>query len=935
MLHSLTTPIALVLVLAVTTPRPTGAADQTILGHQLVVKNPSTPDRRQLVVKAREPGSLATIVGDPTHPGTSLSITVNGATPSAQTFSLPGGTSPLTGKPFWHGDAVRGFTYEDSKGENGALKIVRLKASSRGVFQIAAVAAGTLGTIAVVPPNPGTDGCMRLDIGGGGDTYHVLFADGQVTNSGAKQFKVTKPTVEGTCPPPIPPIPPVPPQSCTFSFVAKWGTGVLNGQFSRPTGVAVDGSGNVFVIDADERIQKFDNTGTFLTTWGSPGSGDGQFGTLAGIAVDGSGNVYVADSGTHRIQKFTNTGTFLTAWGSAGTGDGQFGGPDGQYLGPNGVAVDGSGNVFVVDYGNDRIQKFTNTGTFLTAWGSPGGGDGQFVGPEDVAVDGSGNVFVADTYSNRIQKFDSTGTFLTAWGGGDGPFGFPFGIAVDGSGNVFVADTQNNRIQKFTNTGTFLTTWGSSGSGDGQFDTPLDVAVDGSGNVFVADSGYNNNRIQKFDSTGAFLTTWGSRSRSGDGQFNFPDGVAVDGSGNVFVADSDNHRIQKFDNTGTFLTTWGSPGSGDGQFGTLAGIAVDGSGNVFVADINNSRIQKFTNTGTFVTTWGSQGTGDGQGDDLTGVAVDGSGNVFVTDELFTCGLGPCSTTNNRVQKFTNTGTFLTTWGSPGSRRWAVQRPHLASPWMGAATSSSSTPATTGSRSSRTLGPSSPRGAARAPGTGSSAAPRASPWMGAGTFTSSTPATTASRGSRAPAPSSPPGATWAAGTGSSAAPLVSRCMGTGSTSWIRATTASRSSRAREERVAAGARGSPPPPRHGEVEFPGTRGSTCSARARGESCPFSLRAARPSTRTGRYLHVDGAVGVGRHATRVRELAESRAVRPHREDLLPERVRADGIAARREQDRPTDPIGRRAERPDSAARGAGYATQPVRLPHPTEGA
>jgi hypothetical protein len=79
------------------------------------------------------------------------------------------------------------------------------------------------------------------------------------------------------------------------------------------------------------------------------------------------------------------------------------------------------------------------------------------------------------------------------------------------------------------------------------------------------------------------------------------------------------------------------------------------------------------------------------------------------------------------------------------------------------------------------------------------------------------------------------------------------------------------------------------------------------------------------------VDGAIGVGRHAPRVRELAESRAVRPHREDLLPERVRADGIAARREQDRPADPIGRRAERPDSAAWGAGYATQPVRLPIP----
>src|SRR5262249_19595748 len=84
-------------------------------------------------------------------------------------------------------------------------------------------------------------------------------------------------------------------------------------------------------------------------------------------------------------------------------------------------------------------------------------------------------------------------------------------------------------------------------------------------------------------------------------------------------------------------------------------------------------------------------------------------------------------------------------------------------------------------------------------------------------------------------------------------------------------------------------------------------------------------------GRQLDVDGAVGVGRHATRVRELAKPGTVRPHREDLLPERVRADEIAARREQHRPADLIGRGAERPDSAARRAEYAPDPVRLPIP----
>ena len=114
--------------------------------------------------------------------------------------------------------------------------------------------------------------------------------------------------------------------------------------------------------------------------------------------MDGSGNVYVADTYNHRIQKFTADGTYLTQWGSGGSGDGQF-----QW--PRGIAVDGSGHVYVADTYNNRVQKFTSEGTFLTKWGSYGTGDGQFCHHEGIAVDGSGNVYVADMYNHRIQRF--------------------------------------------------------------------------------------------------------------------------------------------------------------------------------------------------------------------------------------------------------------------------------------------------------------------------------------------------------------------------------------------------------------------------------------------------------------------------------------------------------------------------------------------------
>ena len=95
----------------------------------------------------------------------------------------------------------------------------------------------------------------------------------------------------------------------------------------------------------------FDSSGTFLIKWGSLGSGDGQFSDPSGVAIDASNNVYVADKNNSRIQKFDSSGTFLSTWGSLGSGDGQF-------SDPLGVAIDSSNNVYVADKGNSRIQKF-------------------------------------------------------------------------------------------------------------------------------------------------------------------------------------------------------------------------------------------------------------------------------------------------------------------------------------------------------------------------------------------------------------------------------------------------------------------------------------------------------------------------------------------------------------------------------------------------
>src|SRR5262249_8546194 len=129
------------------------------------------------------------------------------------------------------------------------------------------------------------------------------------------------------------PIPPSCGETCG-TFVRSW--------TPQPDGplyaLAVDRNGNVFAGVANATVQKFTNSGTLLTTFGSFGTANGQFQSIDGMAVDGAGNVFVADSNIHRVQKFNNGGTFVTAWGTMGSGDGEF-----AAFGPFGVGVDSRG----------------------------------------------------------------------------------------------------------------------------------------------------------------------------------------------------------------------------------------------------------------------------------------------------------------------------------------------------------------------------------------------------------------------------------------------------------------------------------------------------------------------------------------------------------------------------------------------------------------
>jgi hypothetical protein len=182
--------------------------DQTILGKSITVRGtPSDPTRRTVKGSAKERPSPNTLVGDPTQAGNAggavLTIAVNGGTPSSQVFVLNQGTSS-TGKPFWSGDAGRGFKYKDANGDQGAVKSAGIKLAPSGAFSIRLSLSGRNGPISIEPPNPGSDACLALQLGvdgQSGDRYSAQFGpESRITNRGDVLFKASQPTAEGICP---------------------------------------------------------------------------------------------------------------------------------------------------------------------------------------------------------------------------------------------------------------------------------------------------------------------------------------------------------------------------------------------------------------------------------------------------------------------------------------------------------------------------------------------------------------------------------------------------------------------------------------------------------------------------------------------------------------------------------------------------------------
>ena len=478
------------------------------------------------------------------------------------------------------------------------------------------------------------------------------------------------------------------------------GVPIVAGQFTV-TLTAVNAAGTTtlsLIID----VVDFGIMTTVAGTGNFGSSGDNDFATLAefkeprGITAGPGGHLFISDTFSNRIRKVDVVTGLVTTVVGGGNPDpiGDNGPATSAILGdPFSVALDSAGNVYIADFGGNRIRKVTATTGIITT--IAGNGDATFAGdgtqainaslsgPNAVAVDSAGNVYIADTGNQRIRRIGTNGIIQTVAGTGvqgfsAGPLATnaalnnPFDIAVDSAGNVYIAEGGNHIVRKITNPGAAGTiaifagtamTAGNTGNGgpatSARLNLPAGLAINTAGDVFISDS--NNGAVRKV--TGGTITAV-------VGGLSFPLGLSVDSAGTLYIADNGVNQVLKF--VGATLSAFAGTGvagfAGDGGLATAAllsgptAVAAGEGGTVFICDEINLRIRRVLSTGVISTFAGGGFPGEGAvataatlGQPNGNVGFDSAGNMYISD-----------TFNHRVRRVAATTNIITTIAGNGA-----------------------------------------------------------------------------------------------------------------------------------------------------------------------------------------------------------------------------------------------------------------------------
>lgn len=219
--------------------------------------------------------------------------------------------------------------------------------------------------------------------------------------------------------------------------------GVMEGQFTEPSGVAVNAQNDIIVADTNNhRIQIFDNEGRFKFQFGECGKRDGQLLYPNRVAVvKSSGDIIVTErSPTHQIQVYTQYGQFVRKFGAN------------ILQHPRGVTVDNKGRIIVVECKVMRVIIFDQMGNVLQKFGC----SKHLEFPNGVVVNDQQEIFISDNRAHCVKVFSYEGQFLRQIGG-EGLTNYPIGVCINDAGEILVADNHNNfNITIFNQDGTLI-----------------------------------------------------------------------------------------------------------------------------------------------------------------------------------------------------------------------------------------------------------------------------------------------------------------------------------------------------------------------------------------------------------------------------------------------------------------------------------------------
>ncbi len=200
--------------------------------------------------------------------------------------------------------------------------------------------------------------------------------------------------------------------------------------FEKPSGVAVDSSDRVYVVQKSRlHVLVFDQDGYFLDAWARPPNEQPDCHL---IYISPNDEVYLADREAHQVLKYTTDGKRVMALGTRNRAQMQA-----PFNHPTDISVSPWGEIYISDgYANSSVHRFTPEGEHLSSFGSPGSGPGQFRVPHSLRLSADGRVFVCDRENNRVQVFTRDGQYITEWT----DFIRPMGIHIDSDQIAYVTD---------------------------------------------------------------------------------------------------------------------------------------------------------------------------------------------------------------------------------------------------------------------------------------------------------------------------------------------------------------------------------------------------------------------------------------------------------------------------------------------------------------